>query len=327
MILADQITDLRKKNGWSQEELAERLGVSRQSISKWESAQSIPDMNRILAMSRLFGVSTDYLLKDELSPEQTAPTAETLPEESAARPVSVEEANDYLSARALAAGRIALGVLLCILSPIAVIVLSAAQETGLLRLTEDQAAGIGLIFLFLFVCAALPLFLTSGIRLSKFEALEKEPLDTAYGVDGLVRERREQYAPTHTRLLVLGITLCVLSAVPLFVVMVLDSSDFPMACAIGVLLAIVAAGVYLIVRTCVQNDGYAVLLQEGDHTPARKEEEARDEPFATIYWMVALAIYLAWSFLTMEWHRTWIVWPIAGVLYGVLEAVLRLRRS
>ncbi|MBQ2558898.1 MAG: helix-turn-helix transcriptional regulator, partial [Lachnospiraceae bacterium] len=65
MILADKIIDERKKNGWSQEDLADKLGVSRQSVSKWESAQSIPDLQRILEMSKLFGVSTDYLLKDE----------------------------------------------------------------------------------------------------------------------------------------------------------------------------------------------------------------------------------------------------------------------
>ena len=62
MILADKIIDLRKKNGWSQEELAEQLGVSRQSVSKWESGMSVPDLNKIIAMSELFGVSTDYLL-------------------------------------------------------------------------------------------------------------------------------------------------------------------------------------------------------------------------------------------------------------------------
>ena len=45
MILADKIIDLRKKNGWSQEELAEQLGVSRQSVSKWESGMSVPDLN------------------------------------------------------------------------------------------------------------------------------------------------------------------------------------------------------------------------------------------------------------------------------------------
>ena len=70
MILADKITDLRKKNGWSQEELANRLGVSRQAVSKWESAGSIPDLNKIIKMSDLFSVSTDYLLKDSLENEE-----------------------------------------------------------------------------------------------------------------------------------------------------------------------------------------------------------------------------------------------------------------
>lgn len=70
MILADKIIALRKKAGWSQEELAEQLGVTRQSVSKWEGAQSVPDMDKVVQMSRLFGVTTDFLLKDELSEEE-----------------------------------------------------------------------------------------------------------------------------------------------------------------------------------------------------------------------------------------------------------------
>ena len=57
MILADKIILLRKKEGWSQEELAEQLGVSRQAVSKWESARSVPDMDKLLTMSRIFGVT------------------------------------------------------------------------------------------------------------------------------------------------------------------------------------------------------------------------------------------------------------------------------
>ena len=61
MILADKIMNERKKNGWSQEELAEKLSVSRQSVSKWEGAQAVPDLQKIIAMSEVFGVSIDYL--------------------------------------------------------------------------------------------------------------------------------------------------------------------------------------------------------------------------------------------------------------------------
>ena len=62
MILADKIILLRKRKGWSQEELAEQLGVTRQSVSKWEGAQSVPDIQKIIQMSEIFGVTTDYLL-------------------------------------------------------------------------------------------------------------------------------------------------------------------------------------------------------------------------------------------------------------------------
>lgn len=58
MILSEKIIMLRKKYGWSQEELAERLDISRQSVSKWESGASIPDLERIVGMSQLFGVTT-----------------------------------------------------------------------------------------------------------------------------------------------------------------------------------------------------------------------------------------------------------------------------
>lgn len=63
MGLAERIQDLRKAKGISQEELAERMGVSRQAVSKWESAQSIPDIEKILLLSDHFNVTTDFLLK------------------------------------------------------------------------------------------------------------------------------------------------------------------------------------------------------------------------------------------------------------------------
>ena len=103
MILADKIAELRKKNGWSQEELAGQLGVSRQSVSKWESAASIPDLDKILKLSELFGVSTDYLLKDSWEPEEEAlpavmPAGESmLGTEGSVRAVSLDVANVFMN--------------------------------------------------------------------------------------------------------------------------------------------------------------------------------------------------------------------------------------
>ena len=138
MILADKIIDLRKKAGWSQDELASKLNVMRQSVSKWEGAQSIPDMERIVRMSRLFGVTTDYLLKDELETEEfSSADADT---GTSLRRVSMEQASNYLALRKAAAPRIALATLLCIVSPIVLIVLACACESSYFGISEDAAA-------------------------------------------------------------------------------------------------------------------------------------------------------------------------------------------
>lgn len=63
MNMADRIQYLRKAKGFSQEELADKVGVSRQAVSKWESEQSTPDIEKIIIMSELFEVTTDYILK------------------------------------------------------------------------------------------------------------------------------------------------------------------------------------------------------------------------------------------------------------------------
>ena len=100
-----------------------------------------------------------------------------------------------------------------------------------------------------------------------------------------------------------------------------------MISAVGALLVMVAVGVYLIVRTSILNGAMDVLLEEGDYTREQKLDNRRNEPIAGIYWAVVLVLYLTPSFLTSAWDKTWIVWPIAGVTWGVIAAVLKLTRK
>lgn len=67
MKLAEKLFELRKEKGWSQEKLAEQINVSRQSISKWESGQVLPEIEKVIELSKIFQVTTDYLLLDENS--------------------------------------------------------------------------------------------------------------------------------------------------------------------------------------------------------------------------------------------------------------------
>jgi transcriptional regulator with XRE-family HTH domain len=321
MIFADKLIDLRKKNGWSQEELAAQLGVSRQAVSKWEGAQSVPDLAKVIAMADLFGVSTDYLLKDEIGAEALVPAREAADRgEAGVRWVSMEEANDYLDAARVSSGRIALGVLLCILSPIPMILLSILGDQKRIPLSADQGGIAGLILLILLAAGAVFLFVTSGLRLSRYEYLEKEAIDTEYGVTGMVKERRAAFERTFTTGLTVGIILCVLSVIPILTG-IFTQDDLLAGIGVCVMLAMCAAGVWLIVRVCVEWGSYQKLLEEGDYT--RKTKLAPKGWLSGAYWSLVTAVFLAYSFWKKDWANSWIIWPVAGVLYAVIAQIER----
>lgn len=331
MILADKIIDLRKKNGWSQEELASQLGVSRQSVSKWESGQSIPDLDRILKMSDIFGVSTDYLLKDDVEPEDTPPQMDApQPEEEGARMIGMEEAYHYLSMVQMAAPRIARGVTLCILSSIVLFLLGGlSDEEGGFLLPEWSVPAVGLPVLLLFVVCGVAQFILYGRQLEAYEFLEKQPIELAYGVRGVIEKRKNDYAAQHSQRLMIGVSSCILAIVPLIACAVFDGDAETMFGVVGfcLTLAIVAIGVHFLVLTCTIQGGYQRLLEEGDYSREKKLHNRKNEPIAVAYWCLVTAGYLLWSFLTWEWHRTWIVWPVAGAFYGAVVAVSNMVRK
>ena len=110
MIFADKLILLRKKAGWSQEELAEQMNVTRQSVSKWEGAQSVPDLDKMIRLSELFGVSTDYLLKDEIEQAEHINSSNDMP---SLKRVSMEEANAFLSVKSRTAKTMGLSRKVC----------------------------------------------------------------------------------------------------------------------------------------------------------------------------------------------------------------------
>lgn len=330
MILADKIIDLRKKAGWSQEELAEKLAVTRQSVSKWEGAQSIPDMDKVVQMSRLFGVTTDYLLKDEI--EIAEPTVNADDRQPPLRRVTIGEASDYLALRRVAAPKMALATMLCVFSPIALIGLAAMSElsVSIFPIREEMAAGIGLCVLLVLVAIAVVLFMDCRNKAKEYDFLEKEPFETEYGVTGMVKERQKAFKPTYDRMNTIGTVLCVLSFVPLFAVMALTHEGFFMTMAVCLLLAVVGVGVYFFVYGGTINGSMEKLLEEGDYTRSEKSRKNVTGPVSVIYWLAVTAVFLIDAFGPNgngQPRYSWIIWAVAGVLYAAVLAVVKLIRS
>ncbi|MDY4193160.1 MAG: helix-turn-helix transcriptional regulator [Bariatricus sp.] len=323
MILAEKIMEMRKKNGWSQEELAYQLGVSRQSVSKWESGASIPDLERILKLSEIFGVSTDYLLKEEieLAPEIVSVQAEPVEEGAVLRRVSMEEAAEFMEARIGSAKQMALAVMTCVLSPVPLLALGVLAEETKISISENLAGGAGLIILLLMVAAATAFFVLHGMKMERFEYLEKEQFSLEYGVEGIVRKRMAEYEGTYRICTIVGIVLCILSVVPLFAAPIVTDWDLVYMWCVVLLLCIVSVAVFLFVVSGQTRGCYQMLLQEGDYTYEKKMEQKKTARISSIYWCVITAIYLGISFYTNAWHRTWIVWPCAGVLYAAVIGI------
>ncbi len=321
MILADKITQLRKKSGMSQEELAEKLNVSRQAVSKWESAQSTPDLNRILQMSALFSVSTDVLLKDELDLSQledmSIAAAETLSHDetnSPTRYVTIREANEFLEKTKSHSMCTAAAVALIILSPVMPIILDAV-------IGESALANLGAVFMFLFIAVGVGVLIFSNIRMKPFHFLSHECIETEYGVDGMVKEKKSQYQQKYALSMVIGVVLCILS--PVMPVVFDNSAGESVLANISAvfLFLFVAAGVFMLLKASITNGAYKKLLEEEGFSRAQKNKDKRIGNVIGAYWLIITAVYLGYSFITMHWERSWSVWPVAGVLCPVVALI------
>lgn len=316
MILANKIIALRKKNSWSQEELAERIGVSRQAVSKWESAQAIPDLDKILLLAELFGVTTDYLLKDEIEDEAFSGTI-TKDE----RYIGIEEANEYLDRRKKASLLIALATFLCILAPIPMILFGAASELPNAPLPENTAGLIGVVSLFAFVLCAVPIFMFCGFKNEQFAFLDKaEPFSLAYGVPGIVNERKKQFRSTYILSNIIATLLCIFSPVPL-IVSGFGDNEFLTVIMLTVTMVIAGIGASIFIIVGVRWASIQKLLQEGDYTVTEKQKSALKEIVGFAYWGILTALFLAISLLIEKWEYTWLIFAIGAILFPIVMTI------
>ena len=329
MTFSEKISALRKQKGWSQEELAEKLMVTRQAVSKWESAQSMPDLDKLVQLSEALGVSTDYLLKDEQA--QSAPVPATAEQTVKPRHVTQEEARRYLQLQTAAIPKTTLGVALCVWSPIALIGLPVLRSTLNWGFPEEICSGIGLCVLLVMVAAGVALLLTASGKLREFEYLEREPIETDNGAREQALSMQREMASFCTRQNTIGVVLCILSVLPLFALMcvpgVLDGYYSLAVCA---LLLLVGIACLLLVRTGALRGSVDRLLEQGDYTRENKAKSRFVGAVSAAYWLVVTAVFLFYTFGPNgngQPQYSWFIWAVAGVLYGALMAALSVYRK
>lgn len=331
MILADKLIKLRKKAGLSQEELADKMDVSRQSVSKWESAQCAPELSKLIQLSNFYGVSLDYMLKDDITDETPVE-------------ISGQEAHDAAFAsdrRKYVLYSILRRALACLLFMICVVVILSVKQTGergLMNMEEfienwkqlngyqyisdeawqdmfetylENAKGrmfsenlktIGGIFLTLSF-AGVAVLVYNFVRFYNFTGFMRNSEKT-------MLEDRENYSFALKILTVASAVLCLVSIV-ISVIGVATTLNDDFSVLIGTLASSVAIALYVFEKSLAGSYSY------GKNT-LKKSAYIRSEIFADsacLYGGAVSLAYLIWCAVDMYSGYAGILWAIASAIF------------
>ena len=319
MILSDKIILLRKKSNLTQEELAEKLGVSRQSVSKWEMGNSIPDINKIIQLSNVFGVKTDYLLKDDI--DDIEYSDDTVEELDTKKTISVEDANDFMSAYEEYSNDVADSINLFIMSPIAVLISQIIALTANVK-SEDPFVIGGTIVLFLIIAFGVYKLIVKANLIEKYDFISKESFNLSYGVKGIVEKKKEEREQKDNKAIASAIIMYILCVIPIILVSISESEVLQLS-AIILLLIIVSAATNILIKKLSVISSYNMLLQVEDYTLKNKKLREKMSGYITAFWLIITAIYLAVSLYTNRWEITWVIFAAGAVMFAAFYFILK----
>lgn len=303
MSLGENLQFLRKRENMTQEQLAEALEVSRQSVSKWESDNTYPETDKLLQLAELFHCTLDDLMRKDISSQY------------------IEDKNNYDQHKNQFSKRITLGVCL---------ILSGLTLTCFLQAVLPYREGLdrdglsGIVFL-LFVVVAVAIFIVTGLQDSYF--VKKHP----YIEDFYSEEEKETFHKKFTTFITTGVVL-IIAGLIIFLGFesIIDPAtkeftDLDTGNLLGsVFLLCVTIAVTLFVYAGTQESKYNIrhynLMQ--DRNSQTYKNDKKIGLICGCIMMAATMIYLACGFLGNLWHIAWVVYPIFGISCGIVSTVI-----
>ncbi len=305
MSFGENLQFLRKRAGMTQEELAERLEVTRQSVSKWEGNSAYPEMAALLRLCELFGVDLDTLVRGDA---QAA-----LAEDSAGYDAHM---NAFSKAVAGAVGLILLGV--------AVMVLLATFDPS------DAVAVIGVCVLLGCIAVAVAVLIAFGMGHSRF--MKTHPVVRPF----YTQEEIDRFERRYPLLIALPVALILIGVICQIAVTLLPevrNDPAGRGLGAGVMLLCIAAAVTALVWACLQKSKYDV---EGYNRACRREldptpEEKRLDGITGAVWgcgmVLATAIYVGLGLAADLWDRAAVIYPVAALVLVAVTIFLRRRED
>ncbi|MBQ8835874.1 MAG: helix-turn-helix transcriptional regulator [Clostridia bacterium] len=296
MSFGTNLAEMRKRHGLSQEELGEKLGVSRQTIYTWESDTSAPSMDKLLGIADFFGCSVDALIRGEADTavQSTADICKGNKEEIAA----------FVKGFAF---KIAVATFMILIGLSAMILL------------EPIVGDYSIVAFFAPLTAAVALYIYAGISHSAFFSRDENK-----GYKSLFTHEEKSAELRRFGIILAAAVGFILLGVLLLCVLAIGNEEavFPAA----LFLAMVAVSVFFIIYASIPLSKYYDEKEENLDEEGRKRY-ALAEAINAVLWMVTVAVYLLLGFLGGLWHPGWIVFVVTAFASGIVEVACGVKKE
>lgn len=339
-MLAEKIYQLRKAKNWSQEDLAAKMGVSRQSVSKWERGEALPDLERMISLSDVFGVSIDDLIRSnkitednqeevQSQPKTTPPQADQESPLAALNEIDLASAHAYLQVKQVTSQSNAAACFL--------IIIGSGSFFSLQMMVDELPSAFWLqiiawVILLTSIAIASASFMQNQQLSEEYRWIETQPHQLGFQVQEILERDQKAHREIWQKQTITGTSLCILSVLPLVITSSILDDDLPIAISLIATIALISAGVYQLMRSSGLKKGYQTLLQ-GPQASNRLSQTSDDDPefkkdpiltqVQNIYWGLVLASYLTISFIFRAWAWSWILFVIAPFLFDIVHLLYR----
>ena len=285
MKLGQKIAGLRKKSSLSQEALAEKMNVSRQAVSKWESNQSIPDIEKIVDLSELFGVTTDYLLKNGTPSFELPGKSSEEKIEKALPAITDQEIDQYLEVAKKAAHFESLSIALFFLA-----IASFCLFSTLVFISHNIFGTVAYIAPIIIIAIALGYFIHAKLMMHEFKSITQNKFALTSTQNDLIDSSAHEFRNKNNRRIVIGVVLCILAIIPLILIWTLHLlPDWAWAVLAITFVLLVGIASYQFTFYFLRQLAFKTISGRRKHLP--KEEKSLLINGSVIFWIVLFLVY------------------------------------
>ena len=284
MKLGQKIAELRKKSGLSQEALAEKMNVSRQAVSKWESNQSIPDIEKIVDLSELFGVTTDYLLKNGTPSFELPGKSSEEKIEKALPAITDQEIDQYLEVAKKAAHFESLSIALFFLA-----IASFCLFSTLVFISHNIFGTVAYIAPIIIIAIALGYFIHAKLMMHEFKSITQNKFALTSTQNDLIDSSAHEFRNKNNRRIVIGVVLCILAIIPLILIWTLHLLPDWAWAVLAITFVLLGIASYQFTFYFLRQLAFKTISGRRKHLP--KEEKSLLINGSVIFWIVLFLVY------------------------------------